>query len=495
MNFHRPSRHVDPQATRPARLAPLPKLPLFLDLAGKRAVLAGDGDPVAWKAELIAAAGALVTVYAPDPGPELLSLATFGAGVAITRRAWRPGDLDGAAIAVGDIADDVEAGDFVAAARARGALANVIDRPDFCDFQFGAIVNRAPVIVAVSTDGAAPILGQAIRQKIEAILPTRLGGWAGAAKGFRERLKALVPDASMRRRFWERFVGIAFISQAEEDARLAELERLACEISTSATHAGTGGVVIVGAGPGDPGLVTLEAMRALQSADVVIYDRLVTPDVLELARREARRIHVGKEGHGDSCRQEDICALSVRLAREGKRVVRLKGGDPAVFARTAEEVAACRAAGVPCAIVPGVTTASAAAAALGVSLTDRGVARRLQFVTGHDETGALPDDLDLAALADPGATTVVYMGRRTASRLALALIAQGLAADTPALVATNVSRPDASARRTDLQGLADGAALGADAAPTLVLIGRALAPARERALIDASGAEYSTALI
>lgn len=475
MNFHRPSRHVDPQATRPARLAPLPKLPLFLDLAGKRAVLVGDGDPVAWKAELIAAAGALVTVYAPDPGAELLALAASGAGVAIVARAWRPEDLDGAAIAVGDIGDDVEAGDFVAAARARGALANVIDRPAFCDFQFGAIVNRAPVVVAVSTDGAAPILGQAIRRKIEAILPTKLGGWARAAKGFRERLKALVPDAALRRAFWERFVNVAFVSQAEEDARLAELERMAREIDADGGDARTGSVVIVGAGPGDPGLVTLEAMRALQSADVVIYDRLVSAEVLELARREARRIHVGKEGHGDSCRQDDICALSVRLAGEGRRVVRLKGGDPAVFARTSEEVAACRAAGVPCAIVPGVTTASAAAAALGLSLTDRGVARRLQFVTGHDETGALPGDLDLAALADPNATTIVYMGRRTAARLAGALIDEGLSPDTPAIVATNVSRPEAQSRPTDLAGLAAGAALGADAAPTLVLIGRALA--------------------
>ncbi|TVR10346.1 MAG: uroporphyrinogen-III C-methyltransferase [Salinarimonadaceae bacterium] len=484
MTRHVSPRHILPQATRPARLAPLPKLPLFLDLAGRRAVLVGDGDPVAWKAELVAAAGALVTVYAPDPGPELLALAASGAGVAITRRAWRPDDIDGAAIAVGDIADDAEAGDFVAAARARGALANVIDRPDFCDFQFGAIVNRAPVIVAVSTDGAAPILGQAIRQKIEAILPTRLGGWAGAAKGFREQLKALIPDAALRRRFWERFVNVAFISQAEEDARLAELERMAGDLRRDEDETRNGSVAIVGAGPGDPGLVTLEAMRALQSADVVIYDRLVTPEVLELARREARRIHVGKEGHGDSCRQEDICALSVRLAGEGKRVVRLKGGDPAVFARTAEEVAACRAAGVPCAIVPGVTTASAAAAALGVSLTDRGVARRLQFVTGHDETGALPQDLDLAALADPNATTVIYMGRRTAARLAGALIAQGLAPQTPAIVATNVSRPDASARRTDLAGLAEGAALGTDVAPTLVLIGRALAAAHEEAAPD-----------
>lgn len=475
MTLHVAPRHVDPQTTRPARLAPLPKLPLFLDLAGKRAVLVGDGDPVAWKAELIAAAGALVTVYAPDPGAELLALAASGAGVAIARRAWRPQDLDGAAIAVGDIADDVEAGDFVAAARARGALANVIDRPDFCDFQFGAIVNRAPVVVAISTDGAAPILGQAIRRRIEAILPTKLGGWAGAAKGFRERLKALVPDAALRRTFWERFVNVAFVSQAQEDARLAELERMALDIGADEREARTGSVVIVGAGPGDPGLVTLEAMRALQSADVVIYDRLVSTEVLELARREARRIHVGKAGHGDSCRQEDICALSVRLASEGKRVVRLKGGDPAVFARTAEEVAACRSAGLPCSIVPGVTTASAAAAALGLSLTDRGVARRLQFVTGHDETGALPGDLDLAALADPGATTVVYMGRRTAARLANALIGNGLPPDTPAIVATNVSRPDAQTRATDLAGLAGGAALGDDAAPTLVLIGRALA--------------------
>jgi uroporphyrin-III C-methyltransferase/precorrin-2 dehydrogenase/sirohydrochlorin ferrochelatase len=233
-------------------------------------------------------------------------------------------------------------------------------------------------------------------------------------------------------------------------------------------------VVIVGAGPGDPELLTMRAVRELQAADVIVYDRLVMPGTLELARREARRIHVGKRGHGEACRQEDISALLVDLALEGRRVVRLKGGDPSIFGRAGEEVEACEAAGVPVRIVPGITTASAAAAALGLSLTHRDHAQRLQFVTGHDRHGRLPPSLDLDALADPAATTVVYMGRRTAATLAEQLIVRGLPETTPAIVISNVSRPDEQRRHTTLLELATGAAEGEGAQPTLILIGAAL---------------------
>ena len=232
--------------------------------------------------------------------------------------------------------------------------------------------------------------------------------------------------------------------------------------------------MIVGAGPGDPELLTLKAMRELQAADVIVYDRLVTPGVLELARREARRVHVGKEGHGASCRQDDISALLVDLALAGERVVRLKGGDPSVFGRTGEEVAACEAAGVPVRVVPGVTTASAAAASLTLSLTHRDHAQRVQFVTGHDRRGGMPADLDFAALADPRATLVVYMGRRTAATLATRLMAEGLPATTPVIAVADVSRPEEERFGATVGDLAAGLALP-ERRPVIILVGAALA--------------------
>jgi uroporphyrin-III C-methyltransferase/precorrin-2 dehydrogenase/sirohydrochlorin ferrochelatase len=307
------------------------------------------------------------------------------------------------------------------------------------------------------------------------VLPPALAAWAAAAKRFRHRLVSLLPGRADRRVFWERFVDEAFA--ATRDVGQDNLERLARAVRTDGAPANghAGEVVLVGAGPGDPDLLTLKAVRELQAGDVILYDRLVPDAVLELGRREAQRIRVGKEGHGPSCRQEDISALLVSLAREGKRVVRLKGGDPAIFARTGEEVAACRRAGIPVRIVPGITAATAAAASLGVSLTHRDYAHRVQFVTGHGRQGALPPDLHLAALADPRATTVVYMARRTAAELAEKLLARGVPATTPALVVINVSRPDESATTTTVGGLAQGAARGDDNAPTLVLIGTACA--------------------
>jgi uroporphyrin-III C-methyltransferase / precorrin-2 dehydrogenase / sirohydrochlorin ferrochelatase len=473
------TRHIAPVETRPARLAPLAKLPIFFDLAGRFAVVAGESDAVAWKAELLAAAGAKVRVYGADPAPELAALiAANGDVIDLVFRAWDPADLDGAAIAVAE-AHGEEAARFAAAARSRGALVNVIDEPAYCDFQFGAIVNRSPVVVSISTDGGAPVLGQAIRRRIEAVLPQALAGWGTTAKAFREKLAVIAPSRTARRHFWERFTDVAFISQGEEDERLAELEELARDIAAGERQRPQGEVVIVGAGPGDPELLTLKAVRELQAADVILYDRLVPAPVVELARREARRILVGKEGHGSACRQEDINALLVELALAGERVVRLKGGDPAVFARAGEELEACRAHGVRVRMVPGVTAALAAASALTLSLTHRDHAQRVQFVAGHDRNAELPPDLDLDALADPRATTCVYMGRETAMTLARRLVENGLSAATPAAIVSNLSRPDEDKTLANLGALAAGTVSFPRSGPTLVLIGQALEPTED----------------
>lgn len=476
-----------PASTRPPRLASLAKLPVFFDLRGRSVLLIGGGEPAVWKAELLLAAGAELLVLADAPHPELVALLAIsspalshpdpsraGEGSArLHRRSWTDADLADVALVVAEIDDPHEANRLAAATRARGVPLNVIDNPPFCDFQFGTIVNRSPVVVGIMTDGSAPILGQAIRRRIEAVLPASLGGWAEFAKGFRDRLKALLPGRADRRAFWERFVDAAFSTGAPGHGRL---EQIAREVAGGRTGGRVGSVAIVGAGPGDPELLTLKAMRELQAADVIVYDRLVTPEILELGRREARRVHVGKEGHGAACRQEDISALLVDLALAGDRVVRLKGGDPAIFGRTGEEVSACRTVGVPVRIVPGITTASAAAASLDLSLTHRDHARRVQILTGHDRQGQLPADLDYAGLADPASTLVVYMGRRTASLLAARLIESGLAPSTPFHALADVSRPEQAVASGDLATLADGLDMP-EGRPVLILIGAALAEA------------------
>ena len=463
-----------PTLAAPARLAPLAKLPIFVDLAGRRAVLAGGGAPAVWKAELLAAAGAQVEILAETPHEDLAAFAASHPQVRLRRRPWRPDDLDGAALVVADCGEPEEAERLRRAARERGLMLNVIDRPQDCDFQFGTIVNRSPVVIGIMTDGAAPILGQAIRRRVEAVLPAALASWARSAKAFRKRLEALLPERTDRRAFWESFVDAAFSSSLPEDRQEAALGRMAAAAGSGERRGRIGEVVIVGAGPGDPELLTLKAMRELQAADVIVHDRLVTPAILELGRREARRVHVGKEGHGAACRQEDISSLLVDLALAGERVVRLKGGDPAIFGRTGEEVAACREAGVPVRIVPGITTASAAAAALGGSLTHRDHARRVEFVTGHDRTGRLPQDLDFAALADPHTTLVVYMARRTAAELARRLLREGRAPATPAAAMTDVSRPDAAVAAMTLGDLARSGIPLPEGRPVIVLIGEAL---------------------
>jgi uroporphyrin-III C-methyltransferase/precorrin-2 dehydrogenase/sirohydrochlorin ferrochelatase len=451
-------------------MAPLACLPLFIDLRGRRTVVAGGNEAAAWKVELLAAAGAQVDVYAPEAGPALVEvLARCQAQCVLWPRAWRQEDLAGVALAVADAADEAEAVAFVVAARAGGAIANVIDRPDHGSVTFGAIVNRSPVVVGISTHGAAPVLGQTIRRKIEVLLPPALGAWAALAKALRATIRSRWPAAEQRRAVWERFAERAFIAGPKEASPEAELAALA------PTGVRTGHVTLVGAGPGDAGLLTLKAVRALQSADVILCDDLVSDDVLELARREAKRMLVGKRGGRASCRQDEITALMIKLARQGKRVVRLKSGDPMIFGRAGEEIEALHEAGIAVEVVPGITAALAMASALGVSLTHRDHARSLRLVTGHGRDGGMPPDLDWRGLADPTTTVVFYMGGRTAGTLMQRLLVEGMAADTPVSVVAGVSRSDGQARFGALADLPALTAACDPAQPVLIGIGRVFA--------------------
>lgn len=422
----------------------LANLPLFHRVAGRKAVVVGASASAKWKAELLAAAGAEV-VHLNDH--------------------WQPEHLTGAILAVAELGDRQEAVRFVKAARRSGALVNIIDDPELCDVQFGTIVNRSPVVIGISTDGGAPMLGQSIRTRIESMLPTGISRWAKAAKNWRPALKKHLSDFNARRAFWQRFVAAVWM----DPDRVPGEEKF--EALLAREHEPEGRVILVGAGPGDPELLTLKASRALQVATVILHDNLIDPGVLELARREARRICVGKSGHGPSCKQSDINRLMVELALAGETVVRLKGGDPLIFARAAEEIDACRTAGVEVSVVPGISAAQGAAASLLLSLTERRHARRVQFLTGHGADGKLPSDIDWLSVADRKATTILYMPRATLEQFVRTALLKGLDAATPAIAIASATLPNEQQVSGTIAEIGSLAAHLPAGAPVTVFIG------------------------
>ncbi|MDP2409713.1 MAG: siroheme synthase CysG [Pseudolabrys sp.] len=458
-----------PLEAPPPRMAPLARLPVFLALAGKRVVLVGDGQAVDWKRELLEAVGANVQRYAVNE--------------------WMPGDLRGAAIAVGGFDDDAAAHEFCAAARAAGVPVNVIDKPAYCDFAFGAIVNRSPLVIGISTDGAAPVFAQAIRAKLEALLPNGFAGWAAAAARWRDAVRESGLSFAGRRNFWQKFTAHA-VAHPDATPRDGDFDRFIADVKGLGSAVEHGSVTLVGAGPGDPELLTLRAVRALQAADVILFDDLVSCDVLDFARREAKKMLVGKTGFGPSCKQDDINALMVSLARQGKRVVRLKGGDPLIFGRATEEIEACEAAGLAVEIVPGITAAQGAAARLGIPLTGRAQSRRLQYVTGHARDGQLPGDIDWRALADPSTTTAIYMPAKTLEALVARAIAEGLDPQTPALAISRATRPDQAQVAASIADLPARLAEARLPGPMLVMMGRVMAV---RTQPNAAGADAPAA--
>lgn len=479
-----------PVETAPHRMQKLAKLPLFMDLHGRCVLVAGNGAAAAWKAELLAASGADVMLFADAPGEDMQALLQSGAADGrLLHQAcnWHAADFagpdcSGLALAVIEAEDDAEAAAFRDTAHRHGVLACAIDRPGQSDVQFGSIINRSPIVIGISTDGAAPVLGQAIRRRIEMLLPPALTDWAAMAKQLRGKLKDLLPDAATRRAYWRRWAELAFTAPASE----AEARSLALAHAYQANGAhqangaypangfeSGGSVTLVGAGPGDAELLTIKAMRALQSADVILFDDLVSQDVLDLARREAKRMLVGKRGRRASCKQDDINDLMLRLARQGKHVVRLKSGDPMIFGRAGEEIERLRAANIPVRVVPGITAALAAAASLGVSLTHRQAAHSVRFVTGHAKDGSMPAGLDWRGMADPDCTLMLYMGGGTAPAIAARLIAEGASPDLPVSAMAAISRPDEARWHGRLQDLLDWQGSPIDTgAPLLIGIGQ-----------------------
>lgn len=433
--------------------------PMFIRTSGRRVVIAGGGEQAAQKARLMLKTDADLVIAAPALEMELAALVAEG-------RARQhdgpvtPALFAGAAMAF--VATGCPGLDSAlhALVQAAGCPVNVVDRPDLCDITTPSIVDRDPVVVAVGTEGTAPVLARQIKTRVEEMLAPNLGGLAGFAGRARAAVAAGVPRAR-RRAFWRWvFAGTPrrdWVRGAERAA--ARSIKAAIAAGGPPDDAGGGSIALVGAGPGARDLLTLRAVERLQEADVIFYDRLVDAEVLELARRDAERVFVGKAVGGSAWPQERICGVIVAEARQGKRVVRLKSGDPGIFGRAAEEIAAATAAGLPVEIVPGVTAASAAAASAGVALTERGVSDTLIFASGAAAAGAPAPDA--ARHARPGATLAVYMGVAAAPQIAAALIARGMPGSAPVRVAVAVEKPGARALETTLEGL-PGALAAAD---------------------------------
>ena len=418
--------------------------PVFLNLKGRRCLVVGGGEVATNKLQSLLEAEAEATLVAPEVTAEIAALEERGR-ISRQAREFIPEDLADCALVIA-ATDDEETNRRVAeAATARNIPVNVVDNPQLCGFIMPSVVDRHPVQVAVSTGGAAPVLARLLRARLETLIPAAYGRLATLLRNFRGRVKARVPHARERRRFWEDIAQgpvAEMVFAGQDDAAARALEQ-ALETSPATAGGGankTGEVYLVGGGPGDPDLLTFRALRLMQQADVVLYDRLVAPAIVALTRKEARKIYVGKERDSHTVPQAELNALLVRLAKEGKRVVRLKGGDPFIFGRGGEEIEELAAAGIPFQVAPGITAASGCAAAAGIPLTHRDYAQSCVFVTGHLKDGKL--DFNWQTLTQPKQTIAVYMGVKGVDALRRGLLEHGMAADTPAAIVQQGTMPE-----------------------------------------------------
>ncbi len=446
--------------------------PVFVRVEGRTVTIVGDGEEALGKARLLGQSSASLRIVSPVPEPGLLRWIEAN-GAELVRRPYAAETLDGAVLVFAATGDDALDRRVSEDAREAGISVNAVDRPELCDFFTPALVNRAPLAVAIGTEGAGPVLAQMVRARIDQLLSPSLGPLAALASSFRDAAERLLPRGSARRHFWSEFFGGSPARALEIGD--AESARRAAEELLRRRTAMSGHIALVGAGPGAEDLLTLRAQRLLMEADVIVHDALVPEAVVAMGRRDAERLPVGKRKGCHSKSQTEINALLVALGRAGKRVVRLKSGDPLVFGRAGEEMAALREAGISYEVVPGVTAAFAAAADFELPLTLRGVSSSMVFTTGHDlKGGTLPD---WARLAISGATVAVYMGRSVAADVASRLIEAGLSPDTAVGVVENASlrtRRRFHGTLADLPSLEDREDL---TGPVMTIIGDAVAGA------------------
>jgi uroporphyrin-III C-methyltransferase / precorrin-2 dehydrogenase / sirohydrochlorin ferrochelatase len=446
-------------------------LPIFLELGGKAAVVVGGGAAAARRAEHLINAGARVTTFATalsDDFHELLDAPNFRHEA----RDPQPRDFEDPVLCFVAVDDERLSAEAWAAAKGAGVWVNVADRPRFCDFIMPSIVDRSPLVIAISTGGASPILGRMLKARLESLIPAAYGRLAELMGGFRDAVARAIASPVQRRRFWETVLEGPVAEKAlsgDDRSANAELSRAIERAAVESAEAPRGEVYLVGAGPGDPDLLTFRALRLMQKADVVLYDRLTDPHVMNLVRREAERIYVGKQPEDHELPQGEISALLVKLAREGKRVLRLKGGDPFMFGRGGEEIEALAAEGIPFQVCPGITAAIGAAAYAGIPLTHRDHAQACVFVTGHGKDGKI--DLDWTALLQPRQTVAIYMGLRNVEALTREFVARGADADLPAAIIDNATRPNQRVVVGTLGTLAAKARAAELSGPAVIIVG------------------------
>lgn len=443
-------------------------LPVFMNVRGQPVLVVGGGEVAARKVVLLQEAGAKVGVVAPGLCPHLRHQAEMH------RIDWRhrhfvPADLDGCVLVVAATDDQAVNQEVSRLCKVRGVPVNVVDDPALCSFIMPSIIDRSPVQIAVSTGGASPVLARLLRERLEAAIPSAYGRLAALVEGYRTAVKARFADATARRVFWEgilqgRIAELVFSGkdeEAEQDLREA--------IAAGEEHK-EGEVYLVGGGPGDPDLLTFRALRLMQQADVIVYDRLVSEEVLNLCRRDAERIYVGKERDNHSVPQPQINQLLVDLAKQGKRVCRLKGGDPFIFGRGGEEIETLMANGITFQVVPGITAALGTAAYAGIPLTHRDHSQVVVFVTGHLKDGSM--NLNWKSLAAPNQTVVFYMGLKGLPVICEQLVAHGMSQDTPVALVQQATTPRQRVFTGTLASINDDIADKDIHAPTLIVVGK-----------------------
>ncbi|MEQ9317057.1 MAG: siroheme synthase CysG, partial [Henriciella sp.] len=433
------------------------QFPAFFLMDDAHIVIFGDGVNAERKARLVAKTNASIKLIT-DKAPDWVS--DFGSQIETIDPSFAEGALFGARFAIVALDDDADAEAAVGLAHAQGVPVNAVDRKHLCDFTIPSLLDRGEIVAAVATGGAAPVLAKDIRAKLETLLPERIGDLAALAQSWRPAVKDALSDETTRRHFWEKALRgpIAEAVYAGNDALAEKLMGETLEqFAQNANTAPLGPVHIVGAGPGDPELLTLKAFRLIQQADIVFHDKLVSPEIMDMVRRDAERVPVGKSKGEHLVPQDGIHELMISAAREGKRVVRLKGGDPFIFGRGGEEVDALREAGIDATVVPGISSALGCAASAKLPLTHRDHAQSVTFVTGHAKKGGVPD-LDWPGLAKPHQTVVVFMGVGTAAIISDKLREAGLPGDTPVAAIENGTRPNekrAFGQIADLAALID----------------------------------------